>query len=31
VERLMFHNPKWFFSQGLGLDERRARDLVASC
>jgi hypothetical protein len=30
-ERLAFHNPKWFFSQGLGLDERRARDLVASC
>lgn len=31
IERLMYHNPKWFFSQGLGLDERRARDLVASC
>ena len=31
VERLVFHNAKWFFSQGLGLSERRARELAGAC
>jgi hypothetical protein len=30
LEKLFFHNPKWFFSQGLGLSERKARELAAA-
>jgi predicted metal-dependent TIM-barrel fold hydrolase len=30
TERLTYHNPKWFFSQGLGLDQSQARERVAA-